>query len=123
MATINNYTEINSWKSALILFGELNSLFKSNIELTKEWEIRSQVIRASLSIMNNIAEGFGRKTNKEFIRFLSISRGSCYEVESMIHALQHTQKISRDEAEHFFSLITDIRKNLAGLSKYLHSTL
>ncbi|GGH68846.1 four helix bundle protein [Phaeocystidibacter marisrubri] len=121
MATIKHFKELNSWKSALLLFQALHSRFRTSPKLRREYELKNQIIRASLSIMNNIAEGFGRKSNKEFLRFLSIARGSCFEVESMIYAMDSTRLISPSELEDYLEHISSIKGNLAGLSKYLHS--
>lgn len=121
MATIKHFNELNSWKSALKLFQILHSHFRTSSKLKGEFEIKNQIIRASLSIMNNIAEGFGRKSNKEFLRFLSIARGSCFEVESMIYAMGASDLITTVETKEYLEQIESIKGNLAGLSKYLHS--
>lgn len=121
MATIHHFSELNSWKSALKLFQALHLEFQKSPKLKNEYEIRSQMIRASLSILNNIAEGFGRKTNKEFLRFLSIARGSCFEVESMIYTMNASGLINSSQAEAYLIHIESVKGNLAGFSKYLHS--
>lgn len=120
MATWKDYTEIKSWQEALELYVEYRNMIGRSEILEREYDLRSQMTRASLSIMNNIAEGFGRQSNKEFARFLSIARGSCYEFESMVHALAKTEMLTEAEAEFFFEKTAGIRRNLAGLSQYLY---
>lgn len=123
MGTFKHFSELNSWKASLELFRKLHYLFANSPKLKNEFELKSQMLRASLSIMNNIAEGFGRQSNREFIRFLSIARGSCLEVESMRLALEEVNLIDESESDKLQEDIVSIKGNLAGLSKYLFSTL
>ena len=121
--SIRTYTELRCWQDAQLLFREIYLLFKSTPSLRHEYVLKDQISRASLSVMNNIAEGFGRFSNKEFLRFLNIARGSCYEVESMIHTMELVGLINPEYAKHLLRLTSDIRKSLGGLSKFLHSTV
>lgn len=118
-----SYTEIKCWQDASLLFQEIHALFNSSRELNNEFAIKDQIMRASLSVMNNIAEGFGRFSNKEFLRFLNIARGSCYEVESMVYAIKTIGLISEADCIRLLKVCNSVRKNLGGLSKYLKSTL
>jgi four helix bundle protein len=84
---IKCFEDLECWKSAR----SLNRLiFKASEEasLAKDWDTRSQLRRASLSIMNNIAEGFGRYHDKDQVRFFDIARASANEVKSMLYVLE-----------------------------------
>ena len=67
--------------------------------------------------MNNIAEGFERKSNNEFKHFLFIAKGSCGEVRSMLYLAKELNKISNDDFESLFALSEEISKILSGLIK------
>jgi four helix bundle protein len=68
MPKVERFEELNCWKAARILVKEVYMTCDTGV-LSKDFDTRSQLKRASLSIMNNIAEGFGRFSNREFIRF------------------------------------------------------
>jgi len=78
---ITGFEEIEAWKEARILVKEIYAGFSN----CRDFSFKDQIQRAGISIMANIAEGFERKTNKEFINFLSIARGSCAEVKSLLY--------------------------------------
>jgi four helix bundle protein len=69
---IDRFEDIEAWKRSRELVQEIYSYFSNN----KDYGFKDQVQRASLSIMSNIAEGFDRGSNKEFIQYLIIARGS-----------------------------------------------
>lgn len=78
---VNRFEEFIVWQNAIELVGILFNV----IDPIKSYWYRDQLLRAATSISSNIAEGFERESNKEFARFLFISRGSCGEVRSLIH--------------------------------------
>ncbi|BFN37910.1 four helix bundle protein [Fidelibacter multiformis] len=80
--SIKNFEEILGWQKAKELTLGIYGLFKNN----RDYSFRDQIQRASLSIMNNIAEGFDRNSNADFKRFLFIARGSCGEVRVLVQA-------------------------------------
>jgi len=83
MGTIKHFSELKIWQEARELNKLIYSLIIDNRDI-KDWAIKDQVNRAAGSVMDNIAEGFGRGGNKEFGQFLSISLGSLSEVESQL---------------------------------------
>ncbi len=123
MAKINSFEEILSWKKAR----ELNSAFYlitiTNIAFSKDFALRDQMRRSSISISSNIAEGFERETTKEFIRFLYIAKASAGEFKSQLYLALDIHYISNEDFNALFLEITDISKLISGLIKYLHSTL
>lgn len=84
MATIKRFDDLESWKNARVFVKEI---YKATniVALQNDFGFQDQIRRASISVMNNIAEGFGRFNNKEFRRFLDISVGSLLEVKSMLY--------------------------------------
>jgi four helix bundle protein len=96
MAKVTKFEDLKCWQLAreLVLL-----VFQACEEskLAKDFETRGQIKRAALSAMNNIAEGFGRYSNKDFIRFLDFSQSSSTEVKSITYALEDMQYISESK--------------------------
>ena len=109
------FEDILAWQKAK----ELTKLIYNRFAETKDFSFRDQVQRASVSIMNNIAEGFERKSNNEFKYFLYVSKGSCGEVRSMLILAYEIKKIKKDDFEKMYSLSEEISKMLSGLIKTL----
>ena len=81
LVTIKSFEELKVWKDSRLIVKEIYNII-DNFPGRESYGLTSQITRASVSIMSNIAEGFARDTNKEFIRFLIMSRGSAAEVQS-----------------------------------------
>ncbi len=112
---IEKFEDIIAWKKAEELTLFIYKTFKDN----KDFGFRDQIQRASVSIMNNIAEGFERKGNKEFKYFLYISKGSCGEVRSMLYLALSLEYINKEQYEKYYNLSIEISKILSGLIKTL----
>ena len=82
---IKNFEELEIWKDARALTRAVYQL-TSDPRFSKDFGLRDQIRRASVSIMSNIAEGFERGGNQEFIQFLYVAKGSCGEVRSQLYA-------------------------------------
>ena len=81
MATIKNFEDLNIWKNARIVTKQVYLDFQPN----RDFGFRDQIQRASVSIMNNISEGFCRESDREKINFLKFAKGSAAEVKSMYY--------------------------------------
>ena len=84
----------------------------------KQYFLKDQLLRASLSISNNIAEWYERQTNKEFVRFLYIAKGSCAEVRSMLHIIIDENMISQEKYD---VLSTEVQKLSVMLQKFINT--
>ena len=104
-----------AWQKAKILTIRIYQLF----ELSKDYGFKDQIQRAAVSIMNNIAEGFERKTNNEFKYFLFIAKGSCGEVRSMFLLANELNKLEYKDADELYGIAEEISKILSGLIKTL----
>ncbi|MBI5621898.1 four helix bundle protein [Candidatus Falkowbacteria bacterium] len=112
---IKRFEDIIAWQKAQIL----SLLIYTSMRDNKDWGFRDQIQRASVSIMNNIAEGFERRTNKEFIAFLYIAKGSCGEVRSMLYIGRELKYIPNDQFTQYIQLATEISKLISGFIKTL----
>ncbi len=110
---IQKFEEIEAWKSARILTKKIYELTNGNIKLNKDFGLKDQLQRASVSIMNNIAEGFERQSRAEFIKFLYYSKGSVGEIRSLLYVILDNKYFSQDEFNEFYDLTNHI-SNLIG---------
>ena len=112
---IERFEDIVAWKKAKELTLEVYKLF----EYSKDFGFKDQIQRASISIMNNIAEGFERGTNKQFQYFLYVAKGSCAEVRSMLIIAKDLGRITATCFQFLFGLTEEISKTIAGLLRSL----
>ena len=112
---IERFEDILAWQKAQELVLIIYKIFGNS----KDYNFRDQIIRATISIMNNIAEGYERRTNKDFKHFLYISKGSCGEVRSMIYIAQKLGYISSSEFNEIYVMTIEISKMLSGFIKTL----
>ena len=112
---IEKFEDIVAWQKAR----ELTVAVYQNFTTCKDFGFKDQIQRAAVSIMNNIAEGFERNTNKEFRNFLFIAKGSCAEVRSMFYLALQLKYISKQNFDVFHSQCVEISKFLSGFIKTL----
>ena len=112
---INEFEDIISWRKSKNLTIEIYELFRN----CKDFSFRDQIQRATISIINNIAEGYERQGNKEFRKFLFIAKGSCGEVRSMLYLALELKYINNKEYDELKRECTEISKLLSGLIKTL----
>jgi four helix bundle protein len=86
---------------------------------SRDYALRDQIRRASISVMANIAEGFERNSVREFIQFLSIAKGSCGEVKAYLYVALDQQYIDRDAFDQVCGNIVAIGQMIGGLINYL----
>lgn len=94
---------------------EMTLLLYEYTNVCKDHAYNDQIRRASVSIMNNIAEGFERQTDKEFIQFLYIAKGSCGEVRSMLYIALERKYMTQGQFQFTYDLSIEISKILSGL--------
>ncbi len=118
MATIKRFEDIEAWQEARRL---TKAVYTSagNGRFAKDYGLRDQICRASISIMSNIAEGFERSGNAEFVHFLSIAKGSVGEVEAQLYIALDQDDINRDQFDKLKVMTSSTKKLIAGLMAYL----
>lgn len=118
MSKFKSFEEINSWQKSRI-FNKKIYLVTENPNFKKDFDFVRQIRRASLSISSNIAEGFERNTDKEFVYFLYVAKASAGEVRSQLYLAFDLEYIIKEEFEMLLNSITEISKLLSGFIKYL----
>ena len=113
---IKSFEDIIAWKKAK----ELNLLIYRNFRNRRDFSFRDQIQRASVSIMNNIAEGYERDSDKDFRRFLYMAKGSVAEVRSMLYVASDLTFVSRGEFDRLYKQSLEISKMLGGFIKKLN---
>ena len=122
MGTIVKFEDILAWQKAR----ELNKLvyqITSTGSLDKDFGLRDQMRRSSVSIMSNIAEGYERKGDKEFLRYLNIAKGSCSELKSQTYGAFDVDFISKAQFDKLIVLLNETGKLINGFKSYLKSSL
>jgi four helix bundle protein len=120
LATISRFQEIEAWKKARELTKAVYICSKKGA-FAKDFGLRNQIQRATVSIMSNIAEGFERGGSAEFINFLSIAKASAGEVESHLYVALDQGYISEAEFRRLYGLVTSTKKLIAGFMLYLRN--
>lgn len=116
---MNSYRELKVYQKSLKLVAKVYRLTAS-LPDEEKYGLVSQFNRASVSVVANIAEGYDRKTTKEFIHFLYIAKGSCAELKALLDVLLEIQLMNINEYEEFFNFVDDISKMLHGLISSLN---
>jgi len=119
MATIKRFEDIKAWQKSRELVKQIYHLSNSKSKFNKDIGLREQIRRASVSVMSNIAEGFARRRDKEFNRFLSISLGSAAEVQSQLYVAVDQNYLTEKEFSDACEAASETARLISGLMQYL----
>ena len=122
MGTINKFEDVIAWQKAKELVNAIYALTKS-AQFAKDFALKDQIRRAAISVMTNIAEGFGRKTDKDFANFLNIAHGSVAEVQSLLYVAKDQEYISEEDFNKYYELALEVSSMLQKFSNYLRKGL
>lgn len=118
MATIQSFEELRVWQKARILCNHISEIVQYEM-FAKDFKLKDQINSSSGSIMDNIAEGYGRKGNLEFINFLSISHGLAMECKSQLYRAFDRSYITSDKLDELKSIIQELCNMMNTLINYL----
>ena len=116
MSKVERFEDLEVWKLAREICSELENLFETTA-LGKRYSLMNQMDRSSGSVMDNIAEGFGRGGNLEFRNFLGFSRGSCTELKSQLYRAKDKNLITEEE---FQKLSQKCEKEIAKITSFIN---
>lgn len=118
---IKRFEDIEAWREARKLTIAIYKI-TDNAKFGKDWGMKDQIQRASVSVMNNIAEGFDSDTKTEFRRFLGIARRSCSEIQSILYIAVDLAYVEKEEFNKFYEQAEKIRRMVTSFMKYLKET-
>jgi four helix bundle protein len=118
MSTFKRFEDIEAWQKAREINRFVYSITKAG-EFARDFGLRDQIRRASVSIMANIAEGFGRRSDKDFAYFLNVSRSSVAEVQSHLYVALDLKYVSQDDFELVYSKLDEVSRMIFGLVRHL----
>jgi four helix bundle protein len=121
MATFQTFVEIEAWQKARILTSEIYAV-SNRASFSKDFGLRDQIRRATVSIMSNIAEGFERSGSGEFVHFLAVAKGSAGEVVSHLYVAADQGYLSQGEFQRLSKLAIDTGRVIGGLMIYLRKS-
>ncbi|MBN2654235.1 MAG: four helix bundle protein [Nitrospirae bacterium] len=113
-----SFEELDVWQKSLQLVKEVYRLSSSD-KFIKDYSLADKISRAAVSVMSNIAEGFERGSNTEFIQFLYISKGSCGEVRSQIYIARELGYLPDKDFQSCAAMCREVSAQLSGFISYL----
>ena len=121
MAHIDRFEDIEGWKKGrelrMTAYG-----FSRRGEFAKDFSLKDQIRRAAQSATSNIAEGFERGGNREFIQFLSDVKGSCGEVRDQLYTALDEEYVMQAEFDRAYQLALETSRLISGFMKYLQQS-
>ena len=116
---MNNFRKLRIWNESIELATEIYTVTKQYPK-SEIYGITSQIRRSVVSIGSNIAEGAGRQSQKEFVQFLNIAKGSCYELETQLLISKNIKFITEKDFQKLESKLVKIEKMIYALIKKLN---
>ena len=116
---IERFEDIKAWQEARVLVKMVYDAVKSNKDSSSNYKFREQIQSATVSIMSNIAEGFSRRTTKEFVQFLFIAKGSVAEVQSHLYIALDQSYINENKFDELYSKSDEVASLISGFIRYL----
>ncbi len=121
MATFKRFEEIQAWQKARLATMRVYQISKIG-EFAKDFGLCNQIRRASVSVMANIAEGNGRRTNADFASFLVQSHGSASEVQSHLYVALDLGYVSQLDFDEIYALFDEISRMTMALAQHLRNS-
>lgn len=119
---IERFEDIEGWKEARILVNMIFKVIKESKLLQRDFRFKDQLTSSAISIMANIAEGFSRRSNKEFIQFLFIAKGSTSEFQSHLYVALDQDIISKDKFSEIYQQSDKVARFISSFITYLMKT-
>lgn len=119
---IKKFEDLKVWQDSRLFINEIYKITSKQLFL-KDYGLKDQIQRAAVSIINNIAEGFERDNNKEFVKFLHYSKGSAGEVRTLLYIAYDLNYISKEEFDNLINHSLEIISQLSKFISYLKTNL
>lgn len=118
---IKKFEDLESWKKARSLTNKIYEATAAG-SFSRDFGLKDKIRRASISILSNIAEGFERGGDKEFLQFPAVAKGSCGEVRSQLYIAVDQGYLTPDLSASLLNHAVEIGRMIAGLMKYLRNS-
>lgn len=118
MSKVEKFEDLRCWQQARVLVKEIYLVAEQG-KLSKDYDTKSQLKRAALSTMNNIAEGFGKYSSKEFIRYLDTASNSAAEVKSILYVLLDLNYLDGHKIQELQNKTDEIKAMTLALIRYM----
>jgi four helix bundle protein len=119
MAKIQRFEDIQAWQKARVLTRTIYAVTNGKTKFGSDYGLKDQIRRAAVSIMSNIAEGFARRTDKDFGRFLYIALGSAAEVQSQLYVALDQGYLTDQEFKDLYEAASEAARLTTGFIQYL----
>jgi four helix bundle protein len=116
---ITKFEDLQCWREARTLVNMVYEAIRNSPDFQKDFRLSSQITGAAISSMSNVAEGFSRRSNKEFIQYLFISKSSATEVQSEAYVASDQKYISQEIFEKIYTQAETVSKLDSGFITYL----
>jgi four helix bundle protein len=116
---IERFEDVKAWQEARVLVKMVYDATESSKSFTGDYKFREQIHSAAVSIMSNIAEGFSRRSTKEFVQFLFIAKGSVAEVQSQLYVALDQSYINQVRFDELHSKSDEVARLISGFITYL----
>lgn len=121
MPRIRRFEDVEAWKIARRITSDIYQMTRRG-QFARDFGLRDQICRSAVSIMANIAEGFERDGDREFMNFLSIAKGSAGETRSLLYVALDQGYVSRDDFDLVSLQLVECSRVISGLSNYLRQS-
>ena len=121
MAKLERFEDLEVWQQARQLVKKVYACARQG-EFARDYGFRDQICRAAVSIVSNIAEGFDRRSNSQFLQFLDIANGSAGELRAQLYIAHDLAYISSAQFNVLYANVTAIGKMLTSLIRHLRSS-
>jgi len=116
---IERFEDIKAWQEARVLVKMIYAVVDSDRHFSSDYKFREQIQGTAVSIVSNIAEGFSRRTTKEFVQFLFIAKGSVAEVQSQLYVALDQSYINEEKFNEVYSKSDEVARLISGFIRYL----
>ncbi|MDD5020280.1 MAG: four helix bundle protein [Candidatus Omnitrophica bacterium] len=118
---IIRFEELKCWQETKILVRLVYQAIQKSAKIKSDFGLRDRLTRAAVFVMSNIAEGFSRQTNKEFVQFLPISKSSAPEIQSLLYVAHDLGYIEKQIFQETYDVADKVSQLNSGFIKYLSS--
>lgn len=121
MPTIHRFEDLVAWQKARLLSSRVHTVTREKV-FQDDYDLKRQIRRSAGSVMDNVAEGFGRGSRGEFVQFLGVARGSLTEVKSQLYRSLDNQYIARELFDELYAQCDEVGRLIDSLLLYLNNT-